>query len=142
MESTIKFTLLLTSFFLFFNFSLAAQDTTSTEKAWEIPDEFKTMENPTDPRDRGNIMDGKYIYSKECSSCHGESGMGDGSKASELEGYLGDFSDPAFFEENTDGELFYKIKTGRGDMPSFGEEFRYEEDIWLVIDYIKTLPEQ
>lgn len=109
------------------------------QNPWEIPAKYKEMENPTNPSDKGGILDGKYIYAKECSSCHGKSGLGDGSKAGDLEGYLGDFSDPEFFEEQTEGELFYKITKGREDMPSFEKKIRNEEDIWLVINYIKTL---
>lgn len=113
----------------------------SNQVPWDIPEEYINMENPTDATDEEAIIDGKTIYHKECKSCHGKSGLGDGSKADGLEGYLGDFSDPEFFEEQTDGELFYKIKFGRGDMPEFGKKLEYDEDIWLVINYIKTLSE-
>ena len=109
------------------------------EDPWTIPAKYKSMKNPTDASDKGLLMEAKNIYAQECKSCHGNSGMGDGSKAGDLKGYLGDFSDPAFFKEQTEGELFYKIKTGRDDMPSFGKKLSSEEDIWLVINYIKTL---
>lgn len=134
MKTILKITLVLSAFiFMSFNYSSSFQD------PWDIPEKYVKMENPTDASDKENILDGKYIYSKECASCHGKSGMGDGSKAEDLEGYLGDFSDPEFFEEQTDGELFYKISKGRGDMPTFEKKIRNEEDIWLVINYIKTL---
>lgn len=137
MKTVIKFSIFLVglTFMSFSYFSSQDQD------PWEIPEKYKKMENPTDASDRGLLMDAKVIYAKECQSCHGKSGMGDGSKAEDLEGYLGDFSDPDFFEEQTDGELFYKIKFGRGDMPTFGKKLSYDEDIWIVINYIKTLSE-
>lgn len=108
---------------------------------WKIPEKYKNMKNPTDASDKSAMLDAKAIFTKECQSCHGKKGLGDGSKAENLKGYLGDFSDPQFFKEQTDGELFYKIKMGRDDMPSFGKKLSGDEDIWLVINYIKTLAE-
>lgn len=89
---------------------------------WNIPEKYKSMKNPTDASDKGALLDAKSIYAKECQSCHGKKGLGDGSKADGLKGYLGDFSDPEFFKEQTEGELFYKIKMGRDDMPAFGKK--------------------
>lgn len=134
MKNFSKITLLIIAF-LTMSFALKS----TSQDPWDVPAEYKSMKNPTDASDKEGILDGKYIYSKECSSCHGKAGMGDGSKADGLKGYLGDFSDPEFFEEQTEGELFYKIKKGRDDMPSFEKKIRSDEDIWLVINYIKTL---
>ena len=44
---------------------------------------------------------------------------------------------PALWAE-TDGELFYKISTGRAPMPA-GEKLMTEEQRWQVINYIRTL---
>ena len=51
---------------------------------------------------------------------------------------MGDFSTPAT-QKQTDGELFYKITEGRGDMPSFKKKIPDDEDRWLVINYVRTL---
>ncbi len=134
MKTLSKITLLLIAF-LSMSFALKS----TSQDPWDIPAKYKSMKNPTDASDKEGVLDGKYIYAKQCASCHGKSGMGDGSKAEDLEGYLGDFSDPEFFEEQTDGELFYKISKGRGDMPTFEKKIKSTEDIWLVINYIKTL---
>ena len=47
------------------------------------------MKNPTDPEVDKSI--GKSLYSKHCKSCHGKTGLGDGTKADEVDGELGDF---------------------------------------------------
>ncbi len=105
---------------------------------WVVPANYKTMKNPTDVIDKENLKIGKELYTKHCASCHGKNGFGDGSKASELNGDLGNFSS-AKFQKQTDGELFYKLIDGRDDMPGFEKKLSIEEDRWLVINYIRTL---
>lgn len=105
---------------------------------WVVPANYKTMKNPTDPKDKENLAIGKSLYAKQCSSCHGSKGWGDGSKAPELKGDLGDFS-TAGTQNQTDGELFYKITEGRDDMPGFKKKIPSDEDRWLVVNYLRTL---
>jgi len=107
---------------------------------WVVPAKYKTMKNPTDAKDKENLSIGKSLYAKQCSSCHGSKGWGDGSKAPELKGDLGDFSTAAT-QNQTDGELFYKITEGRDDMPSFKKKIPLDEDRWLVVNYMRTLAE-
>lgn len=134
MKSISKF-LLLFGILTFMSFTVSSD----IQEPWNVPANYKKMKNPTNASDKEGLLDAKGIYAKQCASCHGKSGLGDGSKAATLKGYLGDFSDTAFFEEQTEGELFYKIKIGRGDMPAFEKKIKNDEDIWLVINYIKTL---
>lgn len=111
---------------------------TEIQSKWEVPAKYKTMKNPTDAKDKENIAEGKGLYAKQCSSCHGKKGLGDGSKAPELKGDLGDFSS-ASFQKQTDGELFYKMIDGRDDMPGFKKKIASDEDRWLVVNYLRTL---
>ncbi len=112
--------------------------TTPPQDAWVVPDKYKNMKNPTDPKVDLNI--GKALYAKHCQSCHGKEGYGDGPKADGLKGDLGDFSS-ADFHAQTDGELFYKTTFGRDDMPEYTKKMPDDEDRWLVINYIRTLKE-
>jgi mono/diheme cytochrome c family protein len=64
--------------------------TTFLQDEWVVPDKYQNMKNPTDPDVDKSI--GKSLYSKHCKSCHGKEGYGDGSKADEVDGDLGDFS--------------------------------------------------
>ena len=107
-------------------------------KIWEVPAKYKSMKNPTDAKDKDNMTEGKALYAKQCSSCHGKKGLGDGSKAPELKGDLGDFS-ASSSQKQTDGEMFYKITEGRDDMPSFKKKIPNDEDRWLVVNYVRTL---
>ncbi|MDZ7614494.1 MAG: hypothetical protein U5K51_12915 [Flavobacteriaceae bacterium] len=47
--------------------------------------------------------------------------MGDGTKAKEVEGDLGDFSSAEFWAQS-EGAIFYKSYIGRKDMPNFEKE--------------------
>jgi mono/diheme cytochrome c family protein len=107
---------------------------------WVVPDKYKTMENPTDASDDENLEIGEELYMKHCKSCHGKEGLGDGSKASEQEGDLGDFSSGEF-QAQSDGALFYKTTEGRNDMPAYNKKMADDEDRWLVVNFIRTLAE-
>ncbi len=103
---------------------------------WKIPVKYQTLKNPTDPK--VDLAIGKSLYSKHCKSCHGSEGYGDGTKAKEMKGDLGDFSTKGF-QAQSDGALFYKTTFGRDDMPAFDKKLSSDEDRWLVINYIRTL---
>jgi len=106
---------------------------------WEVPSKYKNMKNPTDKNDRENLSIGKSLYMKHCKSCHGKTGLGDGPKSDELDTDPGDFS--IDLTSQKDGSLFYKIKEGRDDMPSFKKKIRDDEDIWLIVNFIRTFEE-
>ena len=110
----------------------------SSSNNWVVPVKYKTLKNPTDPK--VDLTIGKTLYSKHCKSCHGSKGYGDGSKADEMKGDLGDFSSKEF-QDQSDGALFYKSTFGRDDMPRFSKKLPSDEDRWLVVNYMRTLAE-
>jgi len=103
---------------------------------WVVPAKYLTMKNPITATTDAAI--GKSLYSKHCKSCHGSEGYGDGTKAKEMKGDLGDFS-TAKFQKQSDGALFYKTSFGRDDMPAFDKKLPSDEDRWLVVNYMRTL---
>ena len=98
------------------------------------------MQNPTDASNAEDLSVGKNLYMQHCKSCHGKEGLGDGSKAEELDTPSGDFSSEEM-QAQTDGEIFYKTKEGRDDMPSFSKKIPDDEDIWLIVNFVRTLEE-
>jgi mono/diheme cytochrome c family protein len=106
--------------------------TSVQDDPWVVPDKFVEMENPID----GQLGLGKDMYNLHCKSCHGKEGLGDGSKAAQLDTPCGDFT-TAEFAEQSDGALFYKTLMGRGDMPEFEKKMSHNE-IWAVVNYIRT----
>jgi len=104
-------------------------------KPWVVPANFKTMKNPVAKDDASNKA-GKTLYDKNCASCHGKTGLGDGVKARALKTFPGDFS-KAEYQDQTDGEHFYKTKTGRSEMPKY-EGKMSDADIWNMVNYMRT----
>ncbi|HUX55611.1 MAG TPA: cytochrome c [Bacteroidales bacterium] len=110
--------------------SLAAQT-----KPWEVPPNFKSMKNPIAKGDVSNKA-GMVLYNKNCAPCHGKAGLGDGVKSRALKTFSGDFS-KAEYQDQTDGEHFYKTKFGRGEMPKYEGKLS-DDDIWNVVNYMRT----
>ena len=108
------------------------------QEEWKVPTKYEKMTNPI-PADEDAAM-GKSLYNKHCKSCHGKEGLGDGTKADDLEGDLGDFSSEEF-QAQSDGALFYKTTIGRDDMPEYTKKMPDDEDRWLIVNYMRTLAE-
>ena len=104
---------------------------------WPVPDKYKNMANPV-KSDATSIATGKELYTQHCKSCHGTKGKGDGPKAAQLDTESGDFT-KSDFQKQPDGALFYKTSEGRKDMPSFKKKIADPNDIWAVINYMRTL---
>lgn len=107
-----------------------------TQEEWKVPAKYQTMKNTT-AASKANLAVGKSLYSKHCKSCHGSEGYGDGTKAKEMKGDLGDFSSKKF-QSQSDGAIFYKSYIGRKDMPNF-EKKMSAEDMWITVSYVRSL---
>jgi mono/diheme cytochrome c family protein len=106
-------------------------------KPWPVPEKNAKMANPVKSNGE-SISSGKALWSQHCSSCHGKKGLGDGSKAAQLKTVPQDLSN-AGLQSQSDGSLYYKISEGRDDMPSFKKKIPDTEDIWNLVNYIRTL---
>jgi mono/diheme cytochrome c family protein len=118
---------------------LAGQDkpkTQTTAPAFAIPAEDAKRANPV-KSSPASIADGKHAFATQCAMCHGKDGDGKGDLATDMKLTLKDYRDPAALKDVTDGEMFYIIMHGKGDMP--GEEDRMKPDqTWNLINYIRS----
>lgn len=108
----------------------------TSQEPWPVPDNYKNKVNPL----KGNaesLTTGKTLYNQHCKSCHGTKGKGDGPKAAQLDTESGDFT-KASFQSQTDGSLFYKTYQGRKDMPSYKTKIPDANDIWAIVNYMRT----
>lgn len=112
-------------------------ETHPTQEDWPVPAAAKAKKNPQACNDE-SIYAGRSLYNKHCKSCHGKKGLGDGKKAAQLDTESGDFSKPSF-QAQTDGAIFYKSSEGRDDMPSFKKKIPDDDDLWNVVNFIRTL---
>lgn len=107
------------------------------KKPWVVPENFVKMANPV-KSDVTSLKVGKELWRKHCQSCHGKSGKGDGPKSAELKTEPGNFTLDVT-QKQSDGSLFYKISEGRDDMPKFTKKIPGKDDIWAIVNYIRTL---
>jgi mono/diheme cytochrome c family protein len=103
--------------------------------AWEAPAAEKAKKNPL-PDDKATREMGEKVAKTNCVSCHGAKGKGDGAAAAALNPKPADWTSKKVQAES-DGEIFWKISTGRGAMPSW--KFLPEKDRWALVRYIRSL---
>jgi len=102
------------------------------------PDAAK-VKNPV-PADATSIAAGKDIYDKNCATCHGDSGKGDGRMGEELNPKPSDLTDADWKHGSTDGEIYKVIHDGtvKTGMKAFGRKLT-DHQIWDVINYIRSI---
>lgn len=94
--------------------------------------------------ERGNVENGMALYEKNCASCHGKRGKGDGPAAVSMRPPPRNLTDQAYMQTLSD-EYLYKVITYGGSsvdrsplMPGWGAVFDQKE-ILDIIAYIRTL---
>jgi mono/diheme cytochrome c family protein len=104
---------------------------------FKMPPEAAKVPNPV-KASPASLAQGKKIYGYDCAMCHGADGDGKGDLAADMKLKLPDYRDPTALKDKTDGELFYIIKNGKGDMPAEGDRAK-PDDIWNLVNYIRSL---
>jgi len=114
---------------LFFVFCVC---TTASAEDWKIPASAKNKQNPYEISKK-NISAGKKVYQTNCKSCHGDPGMGNMLPLQPTPSDLGSQD----FLIQTDGEIYHKVKSGKGAMPTFNKTLN-DESKWMVISYLRS----
>lgn len=113
-----------------------AQDNKGGADEWVAPARAAKKKNPVETNE-ASLAKGKAVWAKECASCHGEKGKGDGPAVKDLEKKPEDLSAKQTIEQS-DGALFWKITEGRKPMASYDKTLS-EEDRWHVINYMRSI---
>lgn len=105
-------------------------------KAWKVPAKEKARKNPiaSSAESQGR---GQKIYLEKCAACHGVNGDGQGETGKSLNPPPPDFTDQHMMKEMSDGEIFWKITTGRDAMPSYQKELNKDER-WDLVNYLRS----
>jgi len=117
-------------FILLMLLSLFASDCFSQE--WNVPEARKKKVSPIRFTEE-TIKKGESLFNSNCQSCHGNPGKKNFANLTPSPG------DPASadYQDQTDGEMFYKITTGKSPMPSF-KSILNEDDRWSIISFIRS----
>ena len=101
-----------------------------------IPAEAAHMVNPVKPTPDSQAR-AKKMYGYDCALCHGANGNGKGDVVADLKLTLKDYTDPAALKDLSDGEIFYIIKNGKGQMPPEGDRAKPEE-LWNMVILVRS----
>ena len=107
----------------------------AAQAPWVAPAADKAKKNPV-PGGAAAVEAGKKVAQTNCVTCHGAGGKGDGAAAVALNPKPADWTSKRVQDES-DGELFWKISKGRNAMPPWAH--LPENDRWSVIHYIRSL---
>ena len=102
---------------------------------YKIPPEAAQKANPVKPTAE-SLAKAKKLYAIDCAMCHGEKGDGKGDMASDIKNVT-DFTNPEVQKARTDGEWFYIIRHGKGEMPPEGDRAK-DDDVWSLVNYIRA----
>jgi mono/diheme cytochrome c family protein len=112
-------------------------------KPWTAPPEAKARANSVEASEAA-LLKGRALYQKHCASCHGDKGKGDEPAEHFTNEPATDLTDAAAQARWTDGEIFWKVSTGRregGDviMPALANKVPSEDDRWKVVLFVRSL---
>lgn len=93
------------------------------------------------------LAKGKDLFVKMCSTCHGNTGAGDGPSSATLKDNSGlplrprDFNTGSFRGGHTGKDLYLRTVTGMPGtpMPPFDEKVISSEDRWAIVHYVQSL---
>jgi mono/diheme cytochrome c family protein len=106
-----------------------------------IPADVAAKKNPVKATPE-SIAEAKKLYGYHCAMCHGKDGDGKGDLAEQMKLQLKDWRDPSSLSRYTDGELFYIVTNGRGQMVG-GEGDRTKEEVrWNLVLLVRSFSQK
>jgi mono/diheme cytochrome c family protein len=101
-----------------------------------IPAEAVHLVNPVKPTADSQAQ-AKKMYGYDCAVCHGVNGNGKGDLAADMKPALKDYTDPAALKDLSDGEIFYIIKNGKGQMTGEGDRLN-PNGVWNMVILVRS----
>jgi mono/diheme cytochrome c family protein len=96
----------------------------------------KKLKSPI-PFTKKSIARGRGVYARYCTGCHGA----DGKATVDVVANATDLTDPGSYRDGlSEGEMFHSIRDGAGSsMPAFKAQISQEEDMWHLVNFIRSL---
>ncbi len=101
-----------------------------------IPPEAAQKSNPVKPTP-AVLAAAKKTWNIDCAMCHGADGGGKSDLATDMKLNLLDYRDPDALKNMTDGELYWIIEKGKGQMTGEGDRVKSPE-IWGLVNYVRS----
>jgi mono/diheme cytochrome c family protein len=113
-----------------------AQDSAKTSDDPISGEAAKKLKSPV-PYTKKSIVKGRGLFARSCTGCHGP----DGKATVDVVANATDLTSPKLYQNGfSEGEIFRSIRDGQGaSMPSFKSQVRSEEDIWNLVNFIRSL---
>jgi mono/diheme cytochrome c family protein len=116
-------------------FARLPQQPAATPAQSATPAEAAHMVNPVKPTTESQAR-AKKMYGYDCAMCHGANGNGKGD-IPDLKPPPKDYTDPAALKDLSDGEIFYILKNGKGQMPPDGDRTK-PDDLWNIVILVRS----
>ena len=109
------------------------------QERWVAPESAKDLKNPQEANKK-SVRAGAKLFKARCQVCHGPKGEGNGPGSKGLDRPPANLSS-ALVQDQVDGEIYWKISTGRGPMIKWGPILK-KKDRWNLVNYIRTLADE
>ena len=110
--------------------------TVAPNRRWMASQQAKLVTNPLKPTAKA-LEESETLFRLNCAGCHGENGDGNGPASVVLPTKAANFTDARVMASMTDGELFWKMSTGRAPMPAWNDLLTVEQR-WQLVNYIRA----
>lgn len=102
----------------------------------------RKLKNPVQANSQ-SIAAGKELYSRNCRSCHGPDGKGDGPMRPK-DSHPPDLTDRQWTLGGSDGEIYAVLRDGAGPGNAMrGYQGRMtDHDLWSIVNYLRSLGAQ
>ena len=136
-QKSIVSILFLSSLFIFLGLNPSINNPQQKPKGpWVVPADKSATANPF----AGNVKstdEGRTVFNSYCYPCHGMTGEGNGPSATQLIPKPANLSSKQV-QSQTDGSIFWKISTGRGQMAAW-QQIISEKQRWALVNFIRHL---
>ena len=114
---------------------VAGSVTFGAEKPLTV-EEARKLKNPI-PYSKKSVTQGRSGFVRYCSGCHGM----DAKATMDVVADATDLTNTKVWRNGfTDGEIFRSIRDGQSaSMPAFGPQIKGDEDLWYMVNYIRSL---
>ena len=101
-----------------------------------MPADAATLVNPvkSTPESQAHA---KTVYAMDCAMCHGTKGDGKGDLVADMHLTMKDLTAVGTLKDMSDGQIFYIIKNGKGQMPAEGDRAK-DDGIWNLVLYVRS----